>query len=206
MSGGVVAAVAMLVLFPGFLGLKVFEAITDCRSRTEFDKLGVVVGFSLVVYMAYFGIALAFGLPHVPADYEAQSLSVNGWSVLVIAILAFAVPSVVGIVINKGWLSKFNYNNWIANRDVGGPASVWVGAFIDYSNKWVRVHLEDGSIVQGFVQWYSDDAEEHEVFLGEARIRSVNGEWKPVAGPGVLIVKGAPVTVVEFLDGEDSKA
>ena len=204
MAGGVVAAVAMLVLFPGFLGLKVLEAITDYRRRTEFDKLGAVVGFSLVVYMAYFGVALAFGLPQVPAAYEAAAFEINGWSVLAIALLAFAVPLVVGVVVNRGWLSRLNYHNWIADRDIGGPASVWVGAFDDFNDKWVRAHLVDGTVIQGCIEWYSDDGEDQEVFIGGASIRSVEGVWKPVSGPGVLIGKGAPVAIIQFLDGEDS--
>lgn len=206
MTGGVAAAVAMLVLFPGFLGLKVLEAITDYRRRTEFDKLGVVVGFSLVVYMLYFGVALGFGLPQVPAGYESLSFRINGWSVLAIALLAFAVPLAVGVVANRGWLSRLNYRGWIADRDIGGPASVWVGSFADYNDKWVRAHLADGTVVKGYVEWYSDNGEEHEVFLGEASICPVGDAFMAVDGPGVLLGKDAPVSFIEFLDGEAPEA
>ena len=206
MAGGVAAAVAMLVLFPGFLGLKLLEAITDYRRRTEFDKLGVVVGFSLIVYLAYFGIALAFGLPQVPAVYESASFRIDAWSVLAIALLAFVVPLAVGVVVNRGWLSRVNYRGWIADRDIGGPASVWVGSFSDFNDKWVRMHLEGGAVVEGCVQWYSDNAEEHEVFLGTASIRSDDGEWTAIEGPGVLLGRSASVSFVEFLDGENPDA
>jgi hypothetical protein len=205
MASGVATAVAMLVLFPGFLGLKVLEAITDYRRRTEFDKLGIVVGLSLVVYMVYFCLALGFGLPQVPAGYEQESFRINGWSVLAIALLASAVPLLIGIVMNRGCLSRFNYRGWIADRDMGGPASVWVGAFIDYNDKWVRAHLADGTIVEGYVKWYSDDGEEHEVFLGEASICPAGGVFGAVKGPGVLLGKGTAVSFVEFLDGESSE-
>lgn len=203
MTSGVVAAVVMLVLFPGFLGLKMLEAITDYRHRTEFDKLGVVVGFSLVVYIVYYGIALGCGLPQVPAAYKTDSFNINGWSVLIITFLAFVVPLAVGIFMNKGWLVRVNYRNWIADRDIGGPASVWTGSFFDYNNKWVRVHLQDGSILEGAVAWYSDNGEEHEVFLGSASICSPSGAWTGVKGPGVLVGKDAPVTFIEFLDSEE---
>ena len=192
-----------LVLFPGFIGLKVLEAITDHRRRTEFDKLGVVVGFSLLTYMVYYGIALGFGLPQVPAGYEAHSFEINGWSVLAIGLLALALPTTVGIFINRGWLTRVNYRNWIANRDVGGPASVWVGSFSDYADKWVRIHLEDDSVIEGAIEWFSDDGDEHEVFLGAASIRPSNGDWTTVKGPGVLIGRSASVLFAEFLDGEE---
>jgi len=203
MAGGVAAAVAMLVLFPGFIGLKILEAITDYRQRTEFDKLGVVVGMSLIIYMLYYGIALGFGLPGVPAGYSNDAFNINGWSVLTIALLCFVLPMLVGIVMNRGWLTRVNYRNWIADRDVGGPASVWVGSFDDYNDKWARVHLQDGSVLEGAVDWYSDDREEHEVFLSSASVRSPSGEWTGVKGPGVLVGKDAPVAFVEFLDAEE---
>jgi len=203
MTVGVTTAVAMLILFPGFLGLKILEAITDYKHRTDFDKLGVAVGFSLVVYVAYFGIAIACGLPRVPAGYEEGAFRINGWSVLAVALLSSAVPLAVGITMNRGWLSRLNYHNWIADRDVGGPSSVWVGTFDDYcENKWVRAHLPDGTIIEGFVRWYSDNGEDHELFLSEAHFRVPDGEYEPVEGPGVLLGKDAPVSFVEFLDGE----
>lgn len=205
MSSGVATAVAMLILFPGVLGLKVLEAITDSRRRTEFDKFGVAVGFSLLVYMAYLGLAWGFGLPQVPAGIESGLLRINGWSVVAIVLLAFAAPLVVGVVTNRGWLSGLNYHGWIADRDIGGPVSVWVGAFADYNNKWVRAHLADGTIVEGYVGWYSDDGEEHEVFLGEASICPIGGVFAAVDGPGILLGRGAVVFFVEFLDGEDSE-
>lgn len=203
MGAGIVTAVAMLILFPGFLGLKIVEAITDYRHRTEFDKLGIVVGFSLAIYMAYFGLSGAFGLPQVPAGFEEEVVNINGWSVLSIALLALVIPIAVGISMNRGWLARLNYEGWIADRDVGGPASVWVGVFGDYRNeKWVRVHLLGGTIIEGFVRWYSDNGEDHELFLGKASICEADSNFELVEGPGILLGKDAPVSFVEFLDGE----
>ena len=64
----------------------------------------------------------------------------------------------------------------------------------------VQVELADGRSVQGFVQFYSDTADECSIFLSTARWIGEDNEIVPIPGPGILLTKNANIVSVSFLD------
>lgn len=219
MEGIAVLAGALVVFFPGILALKILEGITDTRRRSEFDKIAIAVGFSLAIYFAYLGVCFWWKLPHIPVRYAPDGIwpvEVDGWGIVAIFLITVAMSFTVGQVLSRGLLSRANIGRWITPKEIGGAPSAWLGAFSNFKDKWVRVYMADGTVIQGPIESYSDDAETPDFIVGGESARkkygddalslvTPNGEREVIRGPGVLITKDSPVSYVVFLDGSSSK-
>lgn len=216
MSGVETTIVVMLVLFPGFLAWKVAERIGYQRERSEFDKLFLALAFTLVIYMIYALLAFAAGRPPVP--------QVHWGSIL----LLFVLTMVVGFVAGKtsdwnllgkldGWLEKKWKLRLTWKVDT---TTVWRMAFREYHSAcWAEVHLKDGTVIEGWAKYYSDDPEDGEIWLSRAPEDKEHG-WsekpvevsvpglnpRPIGGPCVLIPKQADVSYVAFVDTEEGES
>lgn len=219
MSGAFVTAAVLVVLFPGVLALKIIEGMTEVKRRSEFDKIATAVGFSLAIYFAYLGISFWWGLPHFPVRYNPDGIwpvYVNGWGVLAVFLLTLTLAYLGGILLDRQFFARINWGFWLTSKTIGGPESAWLQAFSENADKYVRVHMKDGTVIQGAIDYYSDDVSVPEVFLGSKYVNIGNKAetvWikKPgkdiqfVGRSGILITKDSTISYIVFLDGTDSE-
>jgi hypothetical protein len=78
-------------------------------------------------------------------------------------------------------------------------SSVWGDVFHERSGV-VQVGLADGRRILGWVEYYSDDPKESNLFLQKAKWIDENGDLVPILGPGILITKDFKIEYIEFLD------
>jgi hypothetical protein len=193
--------VLLILFFPGFLVLKIIEGLTTTKRRTEVDKLATAVGACLLVYLLYLGLSVPLRLPQIPVCFRPDGLwpiRVNAWSVLVIVVLSIVVGLVASRGVERGYAQWANKLFHVTRKEIGSPQG-WARAFEEKAGGWASFYLRDGRVLEGIVEWYSDDPEYQEVFIKEACIHE-NGVEKEVAGPGILITKSTPVDYVVFLD------
>jgi len=69
--------------------------------------------------------------------------------------------------------------------------------------KWLRMALEDGSIVDGWPRFYSEDHEKTELFLEDVTCYRPNGEVETFLG--LLLTPEAKIKVIEFREGQSEE-
>jgi len=214
MEGVAVLAGALVVFFPGLLALKILEGMTDTRKRSEFDKIAIAVGFSLAIYFAYLGVCFWWDLPHIPIRYVPDGIwpvEVDGWGIAAIFLTTVVLAFAVGQLLSRRLLSFVNVKRWITPKEIGGAPSAWLEAFSNFKDRWVRVYMRDGTVIQGAIASYSDDLETPDFIIGGEAAQKEYGDnalmmlrpggvWEKIHGPAVLITKDSPVSYVVFLD------
>jgi len=214
MESIIATTVVLLCFFPGFLILKIVEAMTDTRRRTDLDKIVVAVGYSVWIYFLYLVISHCSRLPELPVQYvrtPTPAIDINFVSLALITALTILTGFVIGKFYNAELLQRINVRSWITPHLLGGQTSVWNVALDKYRDRWIAVYMRNGEVLRGAVQWYSDDPEHPELFLGRGgeqcdipvTLIGEEGEEEPVPGPGVLITRETPIQFIAFLDSEE---
>jgi len=160
-----------LLLLPGFLSVKVSQRLTLYKEKSVFQQVIDALVFSLIIAAVYLGAAGLFPDKLVPLDritIEEGDISFGGFdkfSLFALIIIAFIVGGVHGFVAEKGWVKQLLLDWHITRRS--GRLNVWSDVFYTYVNSWLRVHMEDGVMIEGWCEYFSDSAQNFELFLQE---------------------------------------
>jgi hypothetical protein len=87
---------------------------------------------------------------------------------------------------------------WLRVTERTGRSAIWNDVF-EQIGGWVQVGLAGDVIVNGWLAYYSDKAEESSLFLERAAWIDKDGTERSIDGPGILITKEVGIEYVVFL-------
>ena len=195
----------LLFLLPGFLTLKVREALAIVAKTSDFSRVVDAMLFTLLNYALYFPLAKAlefkqFTVLGLRGDSTGADLQL-GTPYLPALFLMLGTATALGVFVGMGadrdWFHKFKTGLHLTRR----PAriDVWAEAFYNTKGKWILVQLEDGTQIIGWPFHYSDEPERRQLFLKDARVRQSDGTEYDVPGPGLLLTEASKIKLIEFL-------
>lgn len=201
----------LLFLLPGFVTLKVREALTVVGKTSDLSRLVDALLFSLYNYAVYFTLARAVGLQQVtvlgvkadPSGADLQLISPNLGAIFLMIAVAVTLGVFIGVGTERDWFHKLKMKLRLTQRQA--RIDLWAEAFYQAKGCWVLVHLDDGRKVLGWPYLYSDEPDRRQLCLRDARVRSPDGGEYDVIGPWILVTEGAKITLVEFLSGATNR-
>jgi hypothetical protein len=206
MPSSLLAFNLLLFLLPGFVTLKVREALTVVAKLSDLSRAVDALLFSLYNYAVYFTLARLFGLKQVAflgvkADERGADLQLVAPNLAAI-FLMIGVAVVMGVFIGVGterdWFHRLKRGLRLTNRQA--RIDLWAEAFYQSRGRWVLVHLEDGRKIIGWPYLYSDEPDRRQLCLKDARVREADGGEYDVAGPWILLTEASKVKLIEFLE------
>lgn len=196
----------LLFLLPGFVTLKVREALAIVAKTSDFSRVVDAMLFTLLNYAIYFPLAklLGFkqftilGLRADTAGADIQLVTPYLPALFLVLGTAIGLGVFVGMGTDRDWFYKFKTRLKLTRR----PAriDVWADAFYEMKGKWILIQLEDGTQIIGWPFRYSDEPPNRQLFLKDARIRQPDGTEYEVSGPGLLLTEASKIKLIEFLD------
>jgi hypothetical protein len=204
--GSLLAFNLLLFLLPGFVTLKVREALTVVARISDLSRVVDALLFSLYNYAVYFTLARMFRLKQVTflgvrADQSGSDLQLVAPNLSAI-FLMIAVAVVLGIFVGVGterdWFHRIKMQLRLTNRQA--RIDLWAEAFYQARGRWILVHLEDGRKIIGWPYLYSDEPDRRQLCVKDARVREADGGEYDVAGPWVLLTEASKIKLIEFLE------
>jgi len=192
----------LLLLLPGYLTLSIKEVLSERKSRTESEKLFIILLFDSIVISLFIGIAAIFPkLEPFVIYFREKDINVAGMTA-VNAIIIFSLAILIGLILalfnNYGWGYAICRKFRLTYKT--GKTSVWNDVFYEIRGYWVIVHCEDGSRIFGWTKYYSLDPEEKYLYISDAKYLGLTrNDDIPIKGPGILITPEAKIKYVEFL-------
>ena len=111
--------------------------------------------------------------------------------------IAFVVGVASGVVRYHGWEFSILRRLKMTNRT--GENLVWVELLTKLSrHEYALVTCKDGARFIGFIDTFSEEAGNYEVFLSRAYQVQENGDHLPIDGQGVLLTRENPIVRVEW--------
>jgi hypothetical protein len=111
-------------------------------------------------------------------------------------LVAAAVGFMAGVVRYHGWdfrpLRFFKLTNRTGNN------LVWAEVLTKAPGVYAVVACKDGSRFMGWIDTFSEEAENYEIYLSRASQLQVDGTSLPISGPGVLLTRENPIVRVEL--------
>lgn len=196
----------LLFLLPGFVTLKVREALAIVAKTSDFSRVVDAMLFTLLNYAVYFPLATAlrfkqFTILSLRADAAGTDIQLAAPylpALFLIPGTAIALGVIAGVGTDRDWFYRFKTGLHLTRR----PAriDVWADAFYEARGKWILVQLEDGTQIIGWPFRYSDEPEHRQLFLKDARVRQPDGTEYDVNGPGLLLTEASKIKLIEFLE------
>jgi len=192
-----VEALAILfVLLPGFLCAYIAQSLAVRRKQSDVDKVIEALIFSLILYLItlpHFGFTLPVHWQPEPSG--ALRIAADYRHLLVLFSLAVALGVLYAANINHDWLMSLMRLVGVTERTA--RTSIWNDAFQEIGG-WVQVGFKNGTQIQGWVRYYSDEGEESSLFL--ERAAWIDGaERDEIDGPGILLTSKAGIVTIAFL-------
>ncbi len=196
----------LLFLLPGFVTLKVREALAIVRKGSDVSRVVDAMLFTLLNYAIYFPLASALGLKQFTilglradsAGVDLQLVTPYFPALFLMLATAMALGIFVGMGTDRDWFYKFKTGLGLTRRPA--RVDVWADSFYEARGKWILVQLEDGMQIIGWPFRYSDEPERRQLFLKDARIRQPDGTEYAITGPGLLLTEASKIRFMEFLD------
>ena len=172
----------LIFLLPGFVSLKASESLVVRRARSDLHMVIEALVFSFldaVLFLAAVGL-IGLLLPRVGGLAANPFFEVTGANTLAFSrfvslsgVLLMMVAVVVGLT--HGAVShRGSYHRLMRDRlrltRLTGRLGVWTDAFSEQPAPWVRIGMPDGSIVQGWPRYYSENPEIAEVYLRDVTV------------------------------------
>jgi hypothetical protein len=191
----------LLVLLPGFAAAYLVQLLAARRKQSELDKVVEALIFSLLLYLITLPI-FGYALP-IAWHTNTGQISINWLHLFALAALALVLGAIYAASINHNWLTAPFRRFKISERSA--RSSVWNDVFSDIQG-FVQVGMSDGKSVIGWIRKYSDEDEDHVLFLEEAAWIDEEGNESQINGPGILITKNSRIEYVMFLDSENQQS
>jgi len=190
-----------VILLPGFLALRIRDALIATKPRPVKDAWLPALLFDLPIFLILLGVAQVKAFNLTPTLVEE---SFNPMTILAALLIAGMIGLVAGGVEESGWLVGLASKLKITRKSW---RSTWASGFREAEGRYANVVLRDGTQLYGWAKHYSATSAPGTLFLARGgpandpvSILSPSGEEIDVDGPGVLIAPAAGITLVEFVD------
>lgn len=169
--------------------------------QTDVDKILESLLYSFVVcvcFVCIFGWAMPVTVTlQEVSGVRHYSLSPQPKPLAELAGLSVGLAVLIGIINTHDLSGRFFRLIRATQKTTRG--SVWGDVFHERSGV-VQIGLADGRRILGWVEHYSDDPKESNLFLQKANWIDESNELVPILGPGILITKEFKIEYIEFLD------
>lgn len=203
----------LLFIIPGIISLRILAALKISSPSNPFNTTidGLILtlldhalyGFfrwlftNLPSYGWVFSL-MSFGSPMgqpggISGELGRQFSDSGGFAIILIAVV---VGFVAGVVRYHGWDFRLLRFLHLTNRT--GENLVWAETFTRAPMSYAVVACKDGCRFLGWVDTFSEEAGNYEVFLSKAFQVQSDGTLLPIAGPGVLLTRENPIIRVEL--------
>lgn len=196
------------------MSLRASESLMVRRPRSDLQTAidALVFSFADAVVFLVLARILAWAFPvagslktnpffEMGKDGSVNLSTLASFSGCLLMVVALLVGLAHGAIAYRGsyhWLMREKLE---VTRQTG-QVGVWLDVFSEPHAVWVRIGLPDGSIVQGWPKYYSDDPEVPEVYLENVTIYSPAGEVKEEM-KGFLITRNFKIQWIAFYGGDE---
>lgn len=197
-----------LLLLPGFLAAKVFNALAVRRKKTTIEFLTDVLLFEFLVVTSYAVLAATRPILRITTTSSTATDKLSHTTSLDLGANAAPFVALAGCAIAWGVILA-----WLHNKDYlflllrcvrvtkqSSHSTVWQGAFHDCQT-WAIVTMASGQRIYGWPKNYSDTPEESSVFLTHAHYLDKDNKEVRIPPPGILLTKNAEIVSVQFVEG-----
>lgn len=196
----------LLFLLPGFVTLKVREALAVVAKTSELSRIVDALLFTLYNYAAYFTLARVLGLSQVTllrvkadeSGADLQLITPNLPAIFLMIAVAVGLGVFAGVGTERDWFHRLKTKLRLTSRQA--RIDLWAEAFYQARGRWTLVHLEGGRQIIGWPYLYSDEPDRRQLCLKDARVREADGREYDVAGPWILVTEVSKITLIEFLE------
>ncbi|WP_156474436.1 DUF6338 family protein [Gluconobacter albidus] len=176
------AAFAVLIfLLPGFLTDRIIATLTPQKTRSDFRIVVDSLAWAFVDEVLYRILARATQLHcspvHLPLfplnivpDHIEQVFDGHTLSTLFLILVSISMGLVWSGLSSQGYVFAF-LRKYKATKSTG-RIDVWQDVLQEYSGRWVRVHMKDGTRYVGWVAYFSEDPEKRELFLSDVLLET----------------------------------
>lgn len=203
----------LLFIIPGIISLRIKSALSISSPSNPFNTTidGLILtlvdhvlysvftwsvaklpSYGWVLFLSSFGSAIERS-PSIRGELGRQLSDAGGFPILVIAI---AVGFIAGTIRYRGWDFRLLRFLNVTNRT--GENLVWAETFTRAPLSYAVVACKDGSRFMGWVDTFSEEAGNYELFLSQASQVQPDGTLLPIPGPGVLLTRENPIIRVEL--------
>jgi hypothetical protein len=205
MPQGFQALCVLLILLPGFLSAAAARLLSAREKQSDFEKVVEALIFSFVTY-AFYLIVFNRVVPvdiAVAADKNGVAhysiAAVHRWQILFLLVVPLLEGFIWASVQNRDLLMTALRRFGLTERT--SRESVWNDVFITLGGT-VQVGLDDGRMIVGLVERYSDSDGERSLFLKNAAWvdQAEDTQLISIPGAGILITEVSKIKFVMFLD------
>lgn len=192
----------LLFLLPGFVTLKVREALAIVAKTSDLSRIVDAILFTVLNHAIYFPFAKLIGFQQFTVlslendSTGSLTLIANVRPLFLMLASAIVLGVIVGMGTDRDWWYKFKRCLRLTRRTA--RIDVWADAFYEERKKWLLVHLEDGTQIIGWPYRYSDEPEHRQLLLKDVKVRQPNGFEYKVDG-SLLLTETSKIRLIEFL-------
>jgi hypothetical protein len=129
----------------------------------------------------------------IPGEFGRQFSDAGGFPIILIA---GAVGFAAGMIRYHGW--DFRILRWLKVTNRTGENLVWAETLTKAPPAYAVVACKDGSRFLGWIDTFSEETGNYELFLSRAFQVQQDGSLLAIPGPGVLLTKENPIIRVEL--------
>jgi hypothetical protein len=192
------ASIVILFVIPGFLGQWVIDRFIVRPGKTDLQTILTSIAASCAIWAFWYPVMLL--VRHLLSNVAVQ---------VVLLFLALFVTPVVGALVMSApdlrvrtWVNERLYT-WLHLRPLNPRPTAWDCAFARGGKYWVRVRLEDGSLVHGIYEkgsWAGTSLDRHDLFLA-VTFDGAGGKFgKRVPRTEGVYISHDSIDLVEFWD------
>jgi hypothetical protein len=201
---GFQALSVFFLLLPGFLCVRLVQALCVRSKQTELDKIVEALLYSFLIYVTYalffHSIPLALRVEHW-GSADRYFIETDTKSLVLLAVFSIAWALLVAFLSNND--TAFSLLRKVSITQRTSRTSLWSDVFHTLGG-YVQVELADGRSVLGWLKYYSDGPDEPSLFLEDAAWVNAGGEPVQIPGPGIMLTKDSGIRNIHFLRQEDS--
>lgn len=198
----------LLLLLPGFITDMVKNSLAFARQFSTLDRCVRALAYSLINYLMIQWVCTRLDITFSKIAILDENKLQNPQGATTIIIITISISILFGIILaildNYDILYKIARKIRITAKT--GRGDIWQDMFLDNHGKvWAQVFFDDGTVITGYPEHYSDDPNRREIFLGNAEVvPSGNAELRrEINGPGVYI-DCSKIKVIELSYGEEN--
>ena len=199
----------LTILLPGFVTTGVIRSLYYGDVDNDFDKVSKSLIFTFVDYLTYtVSLQIWAWLFHqggAPRNVDVtKALPTSPLQIL----LLFGISVFVGVVTVA--YKNHNGHRIFKKLNISSETTfpnTWHEAFRLHGNTFVIINFEDGRRLSGWIDFFNRDVSQPMLYVTKADWLSVDSQGNQIVTPcpnGVLILSGAKISFIEFMDNQST--